>query len=57
MERFAPKIRDILGKGTELFQFLLLVYDLGSCLMWDGNVRLLEVKISADETERYQAYF
>lgn len=25
--------------------------------MWDGNVRLLEVKIRVDETERYQAYF
>lgn len=46
-----------LGKVQNYFNFFLLVYDLGSCLMWDGNVRLLEVKISADETERYQAYF
>lgn len=36
-ERFATKIREIPGKSIELLQFFLLLYDLESCLMQNGN--------------------
>lgn len=48
---------DILGKGVELLPIFFYCSITGSCLMWDGNVRLLEVKIRVDRTEWCQAYF
>lgn len=50
------RLGKFLGKVQNYFNFLLL-YELESCLMQNGNVRLLEVKIRVDETEQYQAYF